>query len=230
MQAKSDNDFDYKQDDQIKGVQQMVDLIASDPPIAVVTRLTDSFNKVINCRRKPSEELNRFLSRYRGLAAEHVLGAGETSSSQVGEVLAITLLNNACIPETTPTNAKLQLIRLAEDRTEEEDVDSYSLTEKNATSLLDDSTELKKIYDAIVMYKNEGRKDVVKRFTKIKHLPKKVNESLEPSRFAVIQQRDKRKIDRAATVFSTEGSRCVLQLDDAVSVIRSLAQTTTKQE
>ena len=167
-QAKFDNDFDYKQDDQIKGVQQIVDLISNHPPIAVVKRLVDSFNKVINCRRKHSEDLNHFLSRYRVLAAEHLLRVGATSYLQVEEFLAITLLNNACIPETTLTTAKLQLIRLAEDRKEKEDVNSYSQTEKNAISLLDASTELKDICDAI-MYKNEGRKDLVKRFTKIKH-------------------------------------------------------------
>ena len=109
-------------------------------------------------------------------------------------------------------------------------MESYSLTEKTAISLRDASTELNEIYDAIVMYKNEGRKDVVKRFTKIKHLLMKFNESLEKFRFVVIQQRDKRRNNRAATIFSTEASRCILQLDDAISVIRSLAQTTTKRE
>ena len=41
---------------------------------------------------------------------------GLSSSSQVGEVLAITLLNNANLSEETLTSAKLQLISLAQAR------------------------------------------------------------------------------------------------------------------
>lgn len=39
-----------------------------------------------------------------------------STSSQIGEVLAITLLNNANLEEGTLNNAKLQLISLAEAR------------------------------------------------------------------------------------------------------------------
>ncbi len=37
----------YKQDDQVKAVQQIFDLVAVEPPMVVVTRLIDSFNRCL---------------------------------------------------------------------------------------------------------------------------------------------------------------------------------------
>ncbi len=51
--------IDYKQEDQVLAVKQIVDLVAVDPPMVVVTRLIDSFNKVSHCRRKPTESLSK---------------------------------------------------------------------------------------------------------------------------------------------------------------------------
>ena len=97
-------------------IREIIELIAVDLPIAVVSRLIASFNKVTSCRRRRSEDLNTFVSRFRGLAADHLMHGGLSSSSQVGEVLAITLLNNASLSDETLTNAKLQLISLAQAR------------------------------------------------------------------------------------------------------------------
>lgn len=96
-----------------------MELIAEDPPITMVSRLISSFNKVSSCRCKKNEELPAFVGRFRGLAAEHLMHANPSSSSQVGEVLAITLLNNANLEKATLTNAKLQLIALDEQRIKE---------------------------------------------------------------------------------------------------------------
>ena len=59
----------YKQEDQVKAVKEIVDLIAVDPPIAWVTRLIDSFKQVTNFRKLRGEDLNAFVSRFQGLAA-----------------------------------------------------------------------------------------------------------------------------------------------------------------
>ena len=72
-EAQEQGKIDYKQEDQVKAVQEIFDLYAQDPPIAVVTRFIDSFNKVTSCKRKGNEDLNRFVSRFRGLAAEHLM-------------------------------------------------------------------------------------------------------------------------------------------------------------
>ncbi len=93
-----------------------MDLITVDPHIAVVTGLIQSFNGVTSCRKRKGEDLNSFASRFRRLAADYLLHAGSTSSSQVGEVPAITLLNNAALSDDTLKIAKLQLIALSESR------------------------------------------------------------------------------------------------------------------
>ena len=48
--------IDYKQSDSIKAVKQIFDLINIDPPITVITRLIDTFNAVINCKRGENEK------------------------------------------------------------------------------------------------------------------------------------------------------------------------------
>lgn len=53
----------YKQDDQVKAVQEIIDLMAQAPPISVVTLLIDSFNKVTSCRRDQKEDMKRFVAK-----------------------------------------------------------------------------------------------------------------------------------------------------------------------
>jgi len=86
----------------------------------MVTRLISSFQRVTSCQRKKNEDLRLFVSRFRGLAAKHLMSANASSSSQIGEVLAITLLNNANLEDGTLTNAKVALINLAEARAKDE--------------------------------------------------------------------------------------------------------------
>ncbi len=50
------------------------------------------------------------------LASEHLMQAGSSPTSKVGEVLAITMLNNANLGDTTLSNAKIQLINAAQSR------------------------------------------------------------------------------------------------------------------
>ncbi len=99
--AQLQGTIDYKQDDQVKAVQQIIDLVAVEPPMVAVTRLIDSFNRVSNCTRKPTEALSNFVTRFTGLASEHLMKVGSSPNSKVGEVLAITMQNNANLGETT---------------------------------------------------------------------------------------------------------------------------------
>ena len=71
--------IDYKQEDQVKAVNEIVDLIAADPPIDEVTRLIDFFNQVSSCRKRRGEDLKDFVSGFQGLAAKHLMHAGATS-------------------------------------------------------------------------------------------------------------------------------------------------------
>ena len=67
------------------------------------------FQPIAFCRSRKTETLNQFVSRFRGLAEKHMIHVVQSQNSQIGEVLAITLLNNADLPESTLTNDKLQL-------------------------------------------------------------------------------------------------------------------------
>lgn len=101
----------------IKTVLAIVNLVAVDPPTAHVTRLLSSFNAVMNCRRG-DESLSKFVSRFRALAAKHLMHARASPFSQTGQVLAITLLSNANLDDATLTNAKSDLIKYAKLRNE----------------------------------------------------------------------------------------------------------------
>lgn len=92
----------------------------------MLTRLISSYQKVTKCRRQKIEHLSTYVSRFRSLAAIYLLYSHASSTSQFGELLAITLLNNACLEECTLTNTKIHLISLAEGRALE---DNKSLAE-----------------------------------------------------------------------------------------------------
>ncbi len=97
-------------------MQQIIDLVAVESPMVVVTRLIDSFNRVSSCNRKPSESLSSFVTRFTGLASEHLMQAGSSPTSKVGEVLDIALMNSANIGDTTLSSAKIRLINAAQSR------------------------------------------------------------------------------------------------------------------
>lgn len=72
-EAQANGQINYKQGDQVEAVCQIVESVAVDPPIAIVSRLIASYNKVTNCWRRGHESLSFFVSRFRGLAADHLL-------------------------------------------------------------------------------------------------------------------------------------------------------------
>ena len=61
-QAKSTIDF-LQTSDPVAAVRDIVDTVAVDLPIAMVTRLISSFQKVTSCRRSKNEDLRVFVSR-----------------------------------------------------------------------------------------------------------------------------------------------------------------------
>jgi hypothetical protein len=108
--------INFRQENQLEAVAEIVKLLATDPPMAIVSRLINTFRKVIFCKSKPKEDINEFISRFWGLAADHMIHANASTSSQTAEILDIILLNNSLLPDDTLTAAKLQLIRIAESR------------------------------------------------------------------------------------------------------------------
>jgi hypothetical protein len=115
-EAQARGATNFRQENQLRAVEKIVKLLATDPPMAIISRLINTFSKVISCKRKPNEDINEFTSLFWGLAAEHLVHANASTSSQTAEILAIILLNNSLLPDDTLTAAKLELIRIAESR------------------------------------------------------------------------------------------------------------------
>ena len=167
--------IDYKQDDQIAAVREIIELIAVDSPIAVVSRLISSFHRVTDFCRRRNEDLRSFVSRFRGLAADHLMHGALSSSSQVGEVLAITLLNNANLSEETLTSAKLQLIALAKEREEVRDTESLpsrtSIPISVEQEIADLTAKVNELKDSrlVKTFKNDSITDVKSRLHSLKH-------------------------------------------------------------
>jgi hypothetical protein len=70
----------FCREDQLKAVEELVKLLSTDPPMAMVARLITTFNKVVMCKHKPMEYLKIFVNRLCGLAVDHIVHAGVSSS------------------------------------------------------------------------------------------------------------------------------------------------------
>jgi hypothetical protein len=113
-EAQARGAINFRQENQHKPVEETVKLLATDPPMAIVSRLINTFSRVTSFKRMAKEDLKQFTSRFWGLAADHLMHANASSSSQTAEILAILLLNNSLLPDDTLTAAKLELIRIEE--------------------------------------------------------------------------------------------------------------------
>lgn len=81
----------------MKAVEVIVEVIADYPHISIVSSLISGFNKVSSFLLRENEQLSFFLSNFRGLDTEHLMHANSSSLFQIGEVFAITLLNNSSL-------------------------------------------------------------------------------------------------------------------------------------
>lgn len=129
--------INYKQDDQLQAVREIVQLFSVDSPVAIVTRLISSFNQVMQCKRRLKEDLMVFVPRFRSLAAYHLMHVGVSTTSQVSEILGITLLNNAMLNDETLTNAILQLFAHAKSKKHHESKDEVYLSKDAHRGMLE---------------------------------------------------------------------------------------------
>jgi hypothetical protein len=113
-EAQARGAINFRQENQLKAVEKIVKLLATDPPMAIVSRHINTLSKVISCKRKPKEDINEFTSRFWGFAADHLMHTNASTSSKIAEMMAIIPLINSLVPDDTLTAAKLELIRIAE--------------------------------------------------------------------------------------------------------------------
>lgn len=200
-----------------------MELVAVDPLIAVVSSLIASYKKVTDFRRRGSESLSSFVSRFRGLTADHRLHVRLSVSSQVSKILAIKLLNNANLSDETLTNAKLQLIALAQSREEETPRSATTINEETLKKLEDVRSKLQQfpLEPPLRLLRSDNSK-VLK--LKILASPRKVE------RFSDALDKVIEEVYTAPTESSSVGElligttpRCRLNLYDAVTVIRNLS-------
>jgi hypothetical protein len=213
----------YRQENQLRAVDELVELIATDPPMAVVSRLINTFNKVVGCKRKPKEAINTFVSRFWGLAADHLMHAGTSSSSQTAEMLAIILLNNASLQDETLTAAKLELIRLAESR--EPKVDKNGPVVRADIKVLKDhiinaDKQIVSVHNNAI--KSLGSSTTTQNLRQVHDCLTKVQSSL--SNLSSRIPPDQPNSSQIA------GRRLHFRLDDAIQVLRSLEQSSPRIE
>ena len=159
------------------------------------------------------------------MAADHLMHANASTSSQTAEMLAIILLNNALLPDETLTAAKLELIRIAESRqasspSRKEDVTHEDLAElSQAISSLDKrvSSDYNKISkDADANDLEVSLRATIRKVHSILNLTKSTLGSLSNQRSFII---------RPSPYSDLVGQRLEFRLDDAIHVLKSLDQS-----
>jgi hypothetical protein len=224
-EAQARGAINFRQEDQLKAVEEIVKLLATDPPMAIVSRLINTFSKVISCKRKPKEDLNQFTSRFWGLAADHLMHANASSSSQTAEMLAIILLNNSLLPDDTLTAAKLELIRIAESR----QVPSTSRKFASSEEIMELSEELTTLDKDIVKQHNrlvhvtsvpQGRGDMSLRNLRDTH-----NKLQKTMGLLSVLSEQCRRDQQPSMHTDLIGHRLEFRLDDAIHVLKSLDQS-----
>lgn len=217
--------INYKQDDDpIASVRDIVRTVAVDPPIATVSRLIASFKNVMNCRRGNKETLPVFVSRFRGLAAKHLLHAKVSSSSQIGEVLAVTLLNNCNLDDNTLVNATSALLALA---------DAREASQKDCATVEVSTISINKLARlcarlSALEKEREIPRDGSERKKFMETFRSKCIDTVKllvPAMQDVEQLLERREENVAVEdILMADQKQVVLNLDDAVTVLRSLTQ------
>jgi hypothetical protein len=62
--AQDQGQVNYKQDDQVAAVEQIIGLLGKKPPVSLVSRLMKTLNDAIECKRGTNERLSSFVSRF----------------------------------------------------------------------------------------------------------------------------------------------------------------------
>ena len=155
--------------------------------------------------------------------------AGATASSQIGEALGTTLLNNAALSESTLIHAKLSLMSLAESRQLDERKRGITITEEQFESFLRIAEALQQVLPLLRVVGKDDRSSLkAKIFSARKLLEPSAN--VAESAKICIAQKPRERDEMSKMIIGSRSTRCQLRLDDAVSVIRSLSQTRSQAE
>ena len=208
----------------IKVVLSIVNLVAIDPPTARVTRLFSSYQDVMNCGIRRDENLSNFVSHFRGLADKQLMHAHASPSSQTGQVLAITLLNNVNLDEGTLINAKSDLIKYAKNRKDQESqrrkkeslvpISHFTPAMIAAKVLQESIEEIKTNDDGRIRISNRIMRDILNNNAELQKCVDQV--SIPP------KDDPAKKEITIHDLFKEEDEDLHFDLDDAVSILRDL--------
>lgn len=229
---EQDKEFSLHNPDQMEAVQQIVDKIAKDPPTTVVTRLMNSFVKVQNCKRNKDMSFNSFVSKFMALASEHLIHSGGTSTSQVGEVLAFTLLNNANLEKATHQTAKMQLIQTAAERQDRqgETLKAFPMTDVDRASIQSSIDKVVKLAEELGSVSDDVdvlKEKIAKTLTVLGELKNSQTEVLKNTELPSSSDFNTEGLRTRITVKS---SKPQISLEDAASVVRTLEQNSSRDD
>ena len=92
----------------------VLDKVAYDTPTEGVNRIAEAFQRTHSCKRGPNEQVATYVARFRGAAARYLSLSKLSPRSRESQLLALVLIQNAGLDETTQNNVKLQLAHMAE--------------------------------------------------------------------------------------------------------------------
>lgn len=118
-QSKVLVDF-HQRENPIKAVLDILNVLAVDQPFVVVTKLINSLKRSLRFDERKTKIYLHLRLAVLEPATDHLQHISATPSSQVGQFLVITLLDKPNLIGNVLTNAKVQLISLAQQREAEE--------------------------------------------------------------------------------------------------------------
>jgi hypothetical protein len=62
--AQAQGQVNYKQDDQVAAVKQIIGLLGKEPPMSLVSRLINTLNDAIECKYGTTESLSMLVSLF----------------------------------------------------------------------------------------------------------------------------------------------------------------------
>lgn len=220
-QRKGTNNY-LQTEDAVKTVLGIVKIVAVDVSMSKVTQKTTSFNRVTCSTRSKKANIKAFADRFSGLTPAHFEHVSAITSFQVGQVLAVTVLNNANLEESSLTSTKLQLIFLTEERCKTNI--EYSVKEvkfDRLKELIGIAVKLNEKIANIVFELSDLAND--SDFLNLHHQLSVCIKELNP------QDREDGSFQSVAHLFMPENKYCKLLLDDAVLALRKSATKTARR-
>ncbi len=106
--------------DQDEVVKAIVTLVGEDTPIHITNRILLAYQNLHKCIRRKNETPSKFADRFRALASEYMALAGMDATGKDSQLLAMVLLQNCNLDESTFNSLTIQLVGNAERRMQEE--------------------------------------------------------------------------------------------------------------